>query len=501
MKTFFTDSIPQIIATIFCCVNSYFLTAQNGNLVINPSFESSTTPPIKTWIPWMHAGDTIVPGWTTPNGMSSDYFNSDISSCDGVPIVLARTGQGRCGLIFGREDYSSGEDDNYREYVQGSFSHPLVAGKKYSVKFYVALDRSSNKTVKDVGCFITKDPGRPHALVLDPQLDTNKLKAAQCPWCPQDMMLDFLANPQIVDDEYISASDGWVKISGIYTATGGEKYITIGNFSHSKYKSIAAYNDTVRSSDHIRRSAYFWLDDVSVTLYDSTAYKNTMEDPGDYYLFLLDVSGSMKFSDHLELMKNEIKKFADSLNPDNNIGLLAFSDHCNLLLPFTPATDSRRIDTMIGKLVAGGVTDGDLAIRTVSWFLDSLQLQSRCHIIMATDGIFEIKTTTMELADSLLGKDSADLCVLQFGNKRNVDLRKISQSVPGSKYVSVHHEKNIAAILDKQLPPSNAADRPRRDPDAVYYTSTLELLYENMRACPQCYPNTSRRTWWKIYHE
>ena len=56
----------------------------------------------------------------------------------------------------------------------------------------------------------------------------------------------------------------WVEISGIYTATGGEQYITIGNFYPDSLINIA-------SSGNTYTSAYYYIDSVFVIPLDNTA--------------------------------------------------------------------------------------------------------------------------------------------------------------------------------------------------------------------------------------
>ena len=58
----------------------------------------------------------------------------------------------------------------------------------------------------------------------------------------------------------------WVELSAVYTASGGEQYIVIGNF-----KDFANTNDSlIKPSAQGTFSAIYYLDEVSVTaLYDS----------------------------------------------------------------------------------------------------------------------------------------------------------------------------------------------------------------------------------------
>src|SRR3954467_7723355 len=96
---------------------------------------------------------------------------------------------------------------NYKEYIQGRFSQPLIAGQKYCVKFYVALDHASPNTTTGIGAYISPDPVR-----------SDNKEPLPC-------------RPQIITHQLITYENGWTEISGTYTANGGEQYITIGSFS------------------------------------------------------------------------------------------------------------------------------------------------------------------------------------------------------------------------------------------------------------------------------
>ncbi len=435
--------------------------AQSKNLVVNPSFEDYTYPPIRNWPGVTQPGEVIVPGWVTPTRGTADYYNSDLSVCDGFPIAKARTGEGRCALIMGL-GVQNQPASNYKEYVEGKFTKPLEAGKKYCVKFYVALDHGSPYTTTGIGAYISPDEIRS---------DTKDPLPVQ---------------PQIITYKLITSESGWVEISGTYTANGGEQWITLGSFSDTsvvRLSDIGKYPEKSLTSQHIMRSAYFYIDDVSVEAMDETATANgkvcdcsttkSNDRPGDYFLFLLDISGSMNKSGHLDLMKSEIVRFTQGLNDNNRIAVMEFSDNAKMLLPFTSPADSVEIDSTVNHLKSHGNTNGDFAILRVSQMIDSMHLPQRTHVIIATDGIFIVKEKTKAYADSILTKNNTSFCVLEFGNLVNDDLIEITQDTPGGtyNYVTKH---NVPKILDQQLPP------PAPDPSTVFYTDMATATGDQM---------------------
>jgi Mg-chelatase subunit ChlD len=415
------------------------------NLVLNPSMESYTYPVIRTWPSSVEPGSTVVSGWTTPTKGTADFYNSHLSVCDGYPIAKARTGEGRCAIILGLGSQHTGVH-NYKEYIQGKFATPLEAGKKYCVKFFVTLDRASLYTSTGIGAYIS------------PQAPFSQSKER------------LMREPQIISHRLITYEDGWTEISGTYIAKGGERFITIGSYSDTSVVSLASLGKSPLksvSSTHITRSAYCYIDDVSVTEDDGKICDCTIpkkeERPGDYFLFLLDISGSMEKSGNLDLMKRELVGFTQSLNENNRIAIMAFSDQAKLLLPFMSPVDSVQIDSTIMNLKSHGVTNGNYALTRVSEVVDSLHLTQRMHVIIATDGVFNVTEDTKNYVDSLLNLHNTSFCVMQFGNRTNLDLEELSVRTPRGEYNYVN-KRSIPKFMEEK--------KPEKMPDAntVFYT-------------------------------
>ncbi len=434
------------IICIFLFTGSGFSISVNAqNLVLNPSMESFTYPVIRSWPGHVEPGQELLPGWVTPTKGTADFFNSDLSVCDGYPIAKARTGEGRCALICGLGVQNVGAI-NYKEYIQGRFATPLEAGKKYCVRFYVTLDRASPYTSTGIGAYISQEAVISYYKEPLPHV------------------------PQIISHQLITHENGWTEISGTYLAQGGEKYITLGSYSDTSVVTLSSLGKTPLksiSSGHITRAAYFYFDDVSVTVDDGKMCDCTVKKagtrPGDYFLFLLDISGSMAKSGKLDLMKRQLIDFTQGLNENNRIAVMAFSDNAKLLLPFMGPVDSVQIDSTINNLKSHGVTNGNLALTRVSEIVDSMALPQRIHVIIATDGIFNITEETKNYVDSLMNKNNTSFCVMQFGNMTNPDLEELTLRTPGGKYNYVN-KRTISKSMQEQLPPKMP------DANTVFYT-------------------------------
>ena len=209
------------------------------NLVPNPSFETYTT------CPYQGSQINYAFPWYSPTGGSPDYFNgcdgSAISSF-GVPLnwpgyQYAKTGMAYVGIYC--YDWNGSYPD-LKEYLQVKLTDSLIANRKYCVSFYVNLAKPHGPAynvvaITKIGMFISD------TAVSDTTTYT----------------LPYTAQIQSPAGVFFNDTVNWTEISGTYTAHGGEKYITIGNFnSHTDTLGVVHVNNYSAS--------YYFIDDVSV---------------------------------------------------------------------------------------------------------------------------------------------------------------------------------------------------------------------------------------------
>jgi hypothetical protein len=181
--------------------------AHSQNLVINPSFEDTIQcPDFVSQIDYATNWHTSV---NTP-----DYYNecNNTSLINpgmvGVPHSArgyqpARTGNAFAGVVI----YWTQQTD-YREIFYAQLSSPLTAGKKYNVGMFTVMDEDNAMWAVDggLGIYLSASPINPvNPFIYSPQIKN-----------PSGNVLNDTLN--------------WTEISGLYIATGGEQYITIGSF-------------------------------------------------------------------------------------------------------------------------------------------------------------------------------------------------------------------------------------------------------------------------------
>ncbi len=225
------------------------------NLVPNPSFEltgSSTNPyfPVQNW-------DRPPGSGTTPDAFHTTYSQgTDCTSSRGVPqngmgYSYPKSGNGYVGFL---QFYNQGNQVNSREYIQAQLVSPLQAGLNYRVGLFVKKSPRSTYAINHFGVYLS---------------DTA---------IHQNFNLPIPVTPQLDLTNVLYDTTNWTLMQMIYTATGGENYITIGNF----YTDAACNIPNTGQFDPWCwlnvNAAYHYVDSVYVTATEHLAVDNELQD-------------------------------------------------------------------------------------------------------------------------------------------------------------------------------------------------------------------------------
>lgn len=214
---------------------SYFLFfvsyCRSQNLIPNPSFEIYDT------CPYNSGQLNFAQPWFSANSGTPDYFNTCNTGFFNIPSNLigyqyARTGNAYSGFGF----YSTLSSSSWREYIEIELPDTLESAKKYCLSFYVSLANNSKYGISNIEAYFSNSVISYSGL--------NYLNVyAQVKNDSSNILLD---------------TTNWILISGNFTATGGEKYLTIGNFHNNA-------NSTIDSiTGNFQPDAYYYIDDVSL---------------------------------------------------------------------------------------------------------------------------------------------------------------------------------------------------------------------------------------------
>ncbi|MBC7861644.1 MAG: T9SS type A sorting domain-containing protein [Bacteroidia bacterium] len=202
------------------------------NLVPNPSFETFSTCPtgsgqITNAISW----------YGPPSGSTTDYYNS-CSPTVGVPAhgaigyQQAHSGNAYAGI------WTFNGPPDYREYLQVMLDSALTAGDCYYVEYYVNLFNELQFATNGVSCHFS---------------------TSQVLTTGTGSVLNLTSSFVAFADPVYTDTLNWMKVCGVFTASGGEQWLTIGNFAND------ANTDTLSTNFGSYYGAYYYVDDVSVT--------------------------------------------------------------------------------------------------------------------------------------------------------------------------------------------------------------------------------------------
>ncbi len=236
MKYFTLRALLLMVACSFSCS----LSAQN--LVPNSSFETVLSNPTSQdqlqslAVPWLKLN-------ATPDLYYAGQTSLPITACDQVDVpnnagghAPERTGlKGYAGLQFDL-------NNNYREYISTPLAIPLLKDTLYRVWFYVLRADSSRYACNKIGALFTNN--------FPIQTGTSPI-----------------AFPSIIESNtIITDTVNWTIITGIYKATGGENYITIGLFYTDANPALQKtdFGPHATGCASFDNSAYYYVDDVVV---------------------------------------------------------------------------------------------------------------------------------------------------------------------------------------------------------------------------------------------
>jgi hypothetical protein len=199
------------------------------NLIRNGSFEQHDSCPlqpdeIKFAKFWMSLDTSwSPPDWTHDLPGVPEFCHACAGSNmhTGIPCgcfsyyQFPRTGNGMAQFQTFYDE--AGSATYKRDYLQQELPFNLIAGRSYCVTFYLSLADGTNYANNHIGAYFD-----------DGTIDTTVNYGFPQMHC----------TPQVLETTIITDTAHWVKVQGSFTATGTERFMTIGNFSDKAHTSF-----------------------------------------------------------------------------------------------------------------------------------------------------------------------------------------------------------------------------------------------------------------------
>lgn len=201
------------------------------NKILNPGFDQKNDCP-------KHSGQISMANfWLSPNNSTPDYFNDCSTSFDYGTEFNKKGGQvPHSGHAYAGIQVYNMNHNEYYEYLETRFDTALTASEQYCIRVWVSLGQSKY-ALTEFGVAFSVD----------------EIKSAS----PQRLDIPFT---RLSNAKPLSDSENWMCLHGVYTARGGERFITFGNFLKNNFRILQLDN----SNDTLFKSAYYFIDDISV---------------------------------------------------------------------------------------------------------------------------------------------------------------------------------------------------------------------------------------------
>jgi len=213
------------------------------NMVRNGSFEEYFTCPGS----YSLAKDgNLAPGWVSANRGTPDLYNACSKGDAGVPTnwaghSKAYTGKGYSGIYCFT-------NTGYREYLQTELTTPMKPGGNYYIEFYYKLSSNSKFSIDRIGFFLNDSANRRNDDFVVYSKPTYEL---------------------VLPAAYTRTTGIWAKCGIEWQAKGGERFLTIGNFSDNKTTRTYQIKFSKAKEAMLNQAAYYFIDDVRVISLDT----------------------------------------------------------------------------------------------------------------------------------------------------------------------------------------------------------------------------------------
>ena len=177
--------------------------------------------------------------------------------------------------------------------------------------------------------------------------------------------------------------------------------------------------------------------------------------PGNF-VFLLDVSGSMRPANKLPLLKRALKLMVDNLNEKDRVAMVVYAGASGLVLPSTPCSEKETILQAMERLEAGGSTNGGSGIQLAYQVAANNLIEEGINrVILATDGDFNVGVTNQGDLTRLIEEKAESgvfLTVLGFGmgNYKDSNLEKLADRGNGN-YAYIDTLQEARKVLVEEM--------------------------------------------------
>ncbi len=175
--------------------------------------------------------------------------------------------------------------------------------------------------------------------------------------------------------------------------------------------------------------------------------------PASNFVFLLDVSGSMRAANKLPLVKSSLKLLTNNLRENDRVAIVVYAGAAGVVLPSTSGADRQKIIEAMDNLQAGGSTAGGAGIELAYKIAEKNFIKNgNNRIILCTDGDFNVGVSSEQGLEEMVEtkrKTGVFLTVLGYGmgNYKDNKMQVLSEKGNGNNaYIDNLQEANKVLV-------------------------------------------------------
>jgi len=173
-------------------------------------------------------------------------------------------------------------------------------------------------------------------------------------------------------------------------------------------------------------------------------------------VFLVDVSGSMRAPNKLELLKSALTLLVQQLGKRDRVSLVVYAGASGIVLEPTAGNHRAKIISALNRLSAGGSTNGESGIKLAYEMAQQGFIQNGINrVILATDGDFNVGVANVEALRNLVEdkrKTGITLTTLGFGmGNYNDNLMEQLADVGNGNYAYIDNLNEARKVLVQQM--------------------------------------------------
>ncbi|MCP4441207.1 MAG: DUF3520 domain-containing protein [Aureispira sp.] len=174
--------------------------------------------------------------------------------------------------------------------------------------------------------------------------------------------------------------------------------------------------------------------------------------PANNIVFLIDVSGSMSYSNKLPLVKSTLELLTKTLRTEDKVAIVVYAGAAGEVLPSTSGADKTTILEALDRLNAGGSTAGGAGIELAYKIAkDNFVKDGNNRVILASDGDFNVGPSSTQELENLISQKRDEgifLTVLGYGSYASSDAQMETLADKGNgNYNHIHDIKEAKRFL------------------------------------------------------